>query len=467
MRTLTLLWVGPALAGLLAVATACGSAPSGVRHAQTLMAKGDYVGAEKAADSELQRFPKHPVLWRIKIQAPLERGDSVAAVKRYRQWHHIRKHYDEKAMRIMAVATLDRALRDPNVQVRRTAARAVARMADERLRTSLIRLLADKDDTVAATTALVLAGKTSEAATTATRLLSSSNDHARAAAVLALGRVLKRAKVAVAAATDKHPRVRRAAVSALAALGADHRHRLVALAKADPDGTVRASAFQALGRTKLDNSAALARMALADKYVGSRLAAIALLRHAGKSGQAALLGLTKSADVFVALRAAVALRHLSGERRPGVVDRALNSTDWTVRSAALNALGEVVETAEAVRLARGALTDPRMEVRMTAARSLARNGLPGAAMAVFQAAITDARESIRIQGAIQLLRLDEGAGRRALAKLLKSKNPATRTAAVRAYSRADNATLTLIAALADPAAQVRVVAAQSLIRLLR
>jgi len=467
MFTVKSAWVGPVVAGFLALVVGCGAAPQGVRHAQTLMEKGDYTGAERAADTELARFPKHPVLWRIKIQAPLERGDSTQAVKRYKQWHHIRKHYDETAMRAMAVTTLDHALRASAAEVRRSAVRAVARMSDKRLRVSLAKLLDDKDETVAAATAVVLAAKNKRALATAERLLKSANDSARATAVIALGRVAKRRQVAVAALKDKAPRVRRAGVSALSSLEGSATAELTAVAKSDADGTVRASALQALARRKLDSSLTLAKLALADKYVGSRLAAIGLLRHSGKEGQDLLLGLTNSADAFVALRAAVALVHLSGKRRPGAVDRALNSSEWTVRAAALNALGEVVEKPEAIRLARRALTDVRVEVRLTAARALARNGLNGAAMGVFQTALNDARESIRIQGAIQLLRLDEGSGRRALAKLLRSKNVSTRTAAVRAYSRADNATLTLIAALADKAPEVRVVAAESLIRLLR
>ena len=121
----------PALSGCLALIIGCGAAPKGIRHAQSLMEKGDYAGAERAADTELARYPKHPVLWRIKIQAPLERGDSAQAVERYKQWHHIRKHYDETAMRAMAITTLDRALRETSAAVRRSAVRAVARMSED------------------------------------------------------------------------------------------------------------------------------------------------------------------------------------------------------------------------------------------------------------------------------------------------------------------------------------------------
>lgn len=451
----------------VAALAACGASPKGVERAKRLMDEGNYRGAERVAETELARHPKHPVLWRIKIQAPIERGDSAQAVKRYRQWHHLRKHYDNKAMRAMAVATLDRALRDKDPRMRRAAARAVAAMAVTRLRHSVVRLLSDRDDTVAATAAQLLLGDDKRAEPVARRLLKSTDAGARATAVSALARKLKTLDVALTALEDRAPRVRRASASALAVFGKRAHAALVKLATTDAVGSVRATAYSSLARAKHPDSAGLARRALADKYVGSRLSAIALLQRTGKSGAAALLGLTRSADAFVAIRAAVALRYLTGERRPDAVERALGSNDWTVRAAALNALAEVAEPADAVRLAKRALRDPRAEVRLTAARSLAGNGMAGAAMGVFQAALGDARESIRIRAAAELLRLDEGSGRRALAKLLRSKNPATRVAAVRIYARADNATLTLVDALADKAPGVRLAAAQSLMRLLR
>jgi len=454
------------LVGLVALG-ACGAFPKGVERAHRLMAAGDYRQAERVAETELARHPKHPVLWRIKIQAPIELGDSARAVKRYRQWHELRKHYDNKAMRAMAIATLDRALHSADARLRRAAVGAVAAMSVGRLRRSVVRLLSDRDDTVAATAALALLPRDKRAAPAARRLLESTNARARALAVTAVAGKLEHLDVGLTALADASPQVRRAAASALARFGARAHQPLVRLATSDHVGSVRATAFSALARAKVPDSAKLAGVALRDKYVGSRLAAIALLSKAGKAGRSQLLALTKTADAFVAIRAAVALRYLGGERRPDAVERALNSSDWTVRSAALNALAEVSEPADAVRLAKRALTDPRAEVRLTAARSLARSGMPGEAMAVFQTALGSARESIRLRAAAELLRLDEGSGRRALAKLLHSKNVATRIAAVHVYARAENATLTLVDALADKAAGVRLAAAESLMRLLR
>lgn len=449
------------------LAIACGGPPRGVRHAQKLLEKGDYAAAERAAESELTRFPKHPVLWRIKIQAPLERGQPARAVARYKEWHHLRKHYDNAAMRVMAIATIDHALRSSSVSVRRAAVRAVAAIPARRLRASLHRLLADPDPTVTVAAASVLATDSRQAVAVLERLVSSSDARARAAAVLGLGKTLRRRAVAIAALADKDARVRRAGVLALARFGAGERARLLALATSDPDGSVRATALGALATGPFEGIVGVAQKALADKYVGARLAGIRLLGHGGAAARPILLELTRSADVFVALRAAVTLALAGGERRPDTIERALNSAEWTIRAAALNALAEVVDTNEAIRLATRAASDGRAEVRLTAGRALARLGRAGAALGVFEAALADSREAIRVRAAIQLLRIDEGSGRRALAKLLASRQTATRMAAVRAYAGAQNATLTLVGALADEAAEVRVVAAASLYRLLK
>jgi len=460
--------VNTALAAACLFTIACGGAPpKRVRHAQALLDHGDYEGAERAAERELEKAPKDPALWRIRIQAPMERGDGARAVEHYMRWHRIRRHYDNHAMRALAVAALRQGLGDASPKVRAQAVGAATRLRVASLRDEVEGLIRDPDERVAAAAAVALISKSSKARERAAALLGSKDEGVRARVITGIGREVEARSDLLRALADPSPLVRRAAV---AALGARKRGlesmKLVEIARKDADGTVRAEALAALAHKKCKCAMDAVGPALADDYLGARLASLTILARQGGVGRARLAGLASSDDLYIALRAAVLLGKAGGDPPTDNLERSLRSTKWGVRAAALNALAEIVSEQRALELVSDALVDERMEVRLIAARVLVRLGRPGRAMQTFQSALESPDERLRLKAAAQLLRIDDDQGSKALGDLTKSSNVATRRSAAGAFAQADNVTLTLVGILADEAAEVRIAAAAALLGLL-
>ncbi len=457
-----------AIATLL-LATGCGGPPGGVRHAQSLLSDGEYAAADKAADQELVRYPKHPLLWRVKIQSALGRGDNAGAVALYIKYHTLRRRYDTGAIRKMALTTLWQGLRVPSPKIRIRAIKVIERLEVEALARDVGDLVADDDDAVAAAAAIALLRSHPQARRVAHDLLRSSDPRARATVVAGIGRKLKGAARPniLGALDDPSENVRHAAVAALGALkNREDRARLIKIAQSDKVGMIRAAALQALLQGKHKNLQTVAQKALTDSYLGSRLTAVSLL-SSSREGTATLSSLLRSPDNFVALRAAAALRKAGQAGDTGVVDRALNAPSWNIRAAALNAVTQIAKKTDAIRIATAALADDRLEVKLAAARALVRLGQSAAATTVFYAALDAARDWPRLQAAIDLVRMDDAKGPEALARLSKSPSPQTRKAAISAHRYMDNASLPLVAALADESADVRIEAAETLLWLLR
>lgn len=454
-------------AGLIGIS--CGAtAPKRVRHAQDLLEAGEYEAAERAAEAELENAPEDPALWHIKIRAPMERGDGARAVEHYLRWHHLRRHYDNDAIRELAVAAIRQALGDASPGARSRAVGAAARFRIRSLRDELRALVRDRDERVAAAASIALLAEDSEARERASALLGSDDPGVRARIVTGIAREVEARADLLRAIDDPSPLVRRAAV---AALGKRKRGiesmKLIAIARSDPDGTVRAEAVSALGTKKCKCALEAVAPALADAYLGSRLAALAILARHGGVGRARLASLAKSDDLYVSLRAAVLLRKLGSDPPTDNLERALGDRKWGVRAAALNALGEIVPTERALELVGPALLDERIEVRLIAARVLVRMGRPGRAIQTFESALEAPSEDLRLKAASQLLRVDDRLGTKALGELAKSPSAVTRAAAAAAFRGADNVNLTLIGILADESPEVRIAAAESLLALLR
>jgi len=451
------------------LATSCASTtPKRVRHAQELLAAGEYEAAERAADEELQAAPEDPALWHIKIRAPMERGDGARSVEHYMRWHHIRRHYDNAAMRAMAVAALSQGLRSPSASVRAQAVGAASRLRIRSLRDEIAALVRDRDERVAAAAAIALLSDSGEARERAVALLGSDDPSVRARIVTGIAREVEARADLLRALADPSPIVRRAAV---AALGKRQRGlesmKLVEIARKDPDGTVRAEALAALAQKKCKCALEAVDPALADPYLGARLAALPILARHGGVGRARLASLAGSDDLYVSLRAAVLLRKLGGDPPTDNIERALGNGKWGVRAAALNALSEIVPTERALELVGPALLDERIEVRLLAARVLVRLGRPGRAIQTFESALESPSEALRLTAASQLLRVDDDLGTKALGELAKSPSETTRAAAAAAFRGADNVNLTLVGILGDESAEVRIAAAETLLGLLR
>lgn len=437
--------------------------------------RGDYRGAALAAERGLRQDPADPSLWRSRIAATARAGDHQGAVDLYMEWHRLRRHYDRDALRALAVSTLWHGLQDPSPAARIQAIELGSRLALDDLRDDLIRRMNDDDALVAAASTSALLGRDREARTRAVALLSSSEPRVRARVIAGFGRAIDRA-ILVRALDDPAPEVRRAAVSALGRHGHAHdRARLLGLARGDGHGPVRAAALGALATSDLadDLASSIGRDALADDYLGARLAGLRLLvqRNAKTSRLDRdelddLIRTLPPDDPAVALRAAVALRKIGGEPPMQVIQLALGHRSWNTRVAALNALTELVPPVTAQDMAGDRVSDPRPEVRLAAARVLARTGAAGRAAEIAAAGLTATRGDIRVQAASDLARLDDPRGERAITTLSRNPSPAVRRAAAAAYRETEQPTLPLISVLGDPVAEVRLEAAASLLHLL-
>jgi len=455
--------------GLLAVqALACGSAPPGAKRAERLLERGDFEAAEKMADDELSRFPKHPTLWRVKIQAAMGRGDNAQAAASYKSWRDLRGRDDASMLRTMAKTTLWQALRTPSASINAKTIQIIERLEIEALAREVAEKILEDNDLVAAAAAVALLRSDPAAPRVATDLLSSEDPEARAIVIEGIGRKIKRRARAniLSALNDSDARVRRAAVVALGSLESnDDTEPLHSVAASDKEGSVRAAALRALARGKRTGLAKYATRALADTYLGARLAAVALLATTGKPAIAKLEELTRSDDLFVALRAAVSLRRLGGQATLAPVDRALAAETWNLRVAAVNALAELTEKSVTRQRLLTPLRDTRPEVRIAAARALLRLGKDEHAVGALVAALALDQENPRLSAAIELARLRDQRGLQALAQLLRSEETPTRSAAARAHLQAQRITPELVSALADVSPQVRLDAAETLLTL--
>lgn len=450
---------------VVAVLSACGGSPAGVQRAETLLARGDFDGATKAADQELNRYPKHPTLWRVKIRAAMGAGDNARAVELYMQWHKLRHRYDPKALEVMAMTTMWQGLRVPSADIKVRTIQAIERLELEKLARDVGDRIADDDDIVAAAASIALLRSHPQAPRVATQMLRSDQVRARVIAVSGIARKIKsRARDdIVAALDDASPLVRSAAVRGLAAMKSKKdRKRFIALARNDKDGGVRAAAIHGLRMGKHKNIFPIARAAVSDTYLGARLAAVYILAESDP-GRAILAKLARTGEPFVALRAAVALK----KHDTDVVERALRNPAWTVRAAGLNAVAQLASKTDAIAIAEKALKDVRIEVRLAAARALDRLGRKGAAMGVYFQALEAERDMPRLQAAIALIRMDDSKGHEALRKLSKSPTISTRMAAVSAHRYLDRPTIPLVHALADETGSVRIEAAETLLLLLK
>ncbi|HTM20507.1 MAG TPA: HEAT repeat domain-containing protein, partial [Kofleriaceae bacterium] len=229
---------------------------------------------------------------------------------------------------------------------------------------------------------------------------------------------------------------------------------------------VRARALSALAHGERGDLLPLARGALTDAYLGARLAAIELADHAGRS---LLAEAAVGSDLFVALRAAAALRRQHQAAPAELLPRALASEVWNVRAAAAAAAPDLVDAPTALTLvAPIAVDDPIVEVRIAAARALAALGARDKALPVLAAAAEFGRtDSARLAAAIELLRLDDPRAAATLAALATSTTPATRRGVAAAYRQTTRPGDPVIGALADDSAEVRLEAAETLLYLTR
>jgi HEAT repeat protein len=466
----------PALSRLLvslalAACTACAGASRDARRAQSLLARGDFAGATAAADDGLARAPRDGNLWRVKMRAALGGGDARGAVALYRDWRDLSGAEDPAALRVLARTTLWQGLTAGAPAVQVSAVRAVERLEVEELAPDVAELVTADDDLVAAAAGSALLTVHAAAPRVLVDLLKSEDKTARALAVDGIGRKAGRHARAdlLPMLDDPAPEVRRAAVGAVARFAGDQElTRIAGMAGGDKDGAVRARALAVLVQKSPRGRAELARAGLRDPHPGVRHIAVQLLARDGSPAAAQILAeLVAGDDLELALPAAAA-RFASG--RAGEADlalfhRALAETRWTVRAAALNQSGAAPREL-ALSMAGRALVDPRPEVRLAAARVLIRTGTASDRVRQeLDSHLGSPDPAIRIDAAVDLLRIGEERGAEVLAELAAHKTADVRGAAVRAHASARRITFGLVTALADTDPLLRITAAELLLEL--
>ena len=454
----------------LALLSACGpSTSAAARHAQALVARGDFRAAEKLADEELAVNPKDAGLWHVKIRSALAQGDNDRATRVYGDWTKVHGSEDLLALRMMAKTVLWQGLRVPSTNIRALAIRTIERLEIEDLSQDVGDLIASDDDLVAAAASAALLTSHPQAPEVATDLLRSDNPRARALVIEAIGRkVGKHARdELLKALTDPTPEVRRVALAAIAKLGNDDDTRKITeLATKDADGQVRAFALRELAARSFGPAPDLVRAALADDYQGARLAALELVSKRDDEESIAILNAAATGeDLPVAFRAAAAL-YRAGKPAPIVaIELGLQADSWTVRASALNAIADASPKQTALRVAGEAITDDNVQVRLAAARVLRRLGEIERARQEFVAALSAEKESARLSAAIDLIRLKDDRGLPAIITLAGSSDARTRAGALRAHAFAKTISRALIDGLADQRGENRLIAADVILQL--
>jgi HEAT repeat protein len=407
---------------------------------------------------------------RGEMRDALGAGDARRAVELYESWRARQGEDDPAALRLMARTTLWQALRAQATAVQTAAIQAIERLEIEELAPDVAELVAADDDRVAAAAAAALLTAHPDAPRVIVDLLGSEDAEARAIAVDGIGRKAREHARAdlLPMLGDPDPRVRREAVGAVARFAeGDDLERLVAMARSDKDGSVRARALRGIAARHASGHVELARQAAADPFLGARYAAVDLLaRDGSREALAALDQLVAGKDLPIALAAAAArLRSGGDQSAAGVFDRALTATDWTARAAALNSAG-AMPRALALRYGGRGLVDPSHAVRLAAARLLIHLGVTTQARKQLEAALRSKDPSIRIDAAVDLVRLGDQRGSQTLAALARSPALEVRRAAVSAHASARRLTPGLVAALADADPALRVQASELILELL-
>jgi HEAT repeat protein len=370
----------------------------------------------------------------------------------------------DHTLRQNAEQVVVRALHADDAGERLRATRLAAKVADPSLDRALPERLGDADARVRAAAAVALAGQSPIAREAVLAALKGSDAAARLIAFDAFGTLEAPLDLLRALIADPDAQVRARAAGELATwqprgssayLFAEQSLRALA---ADSDVGVRAAAVRACAQFGKRALASVVDSALADPALGVRLAALAALARID-ANPARLTLLASSQDTYLTLRAAVQLRRL-GREAPAIaaVRAALADRRPEVRAAAMNAAGELGSAG--AELALSLLRDPDLEVRLAAARALAHGDRSAAALPVLLSALGTPYD---LDAADELARLGDARGRAHLHKIFDS-DVARRNSALAMLAPLPGSTPLLERALADRDGQVRLTAAETVLR---
>jgi len=368
-------------------------------------------------------------------------------------------------LRESAEQAVTRSMRAADADERLRATRIAAQVADPNLDRALPEQLGDSDLRVRAAAGVALAGQSPIAAQLLGQILDGGDAPARLIAFEGHRTLADSLGLLRKLVSDPEPSLRARVAAELgswkpsgAGAGLFSEGALKQLA-ADPDPAVRAAAVRSCGGLAGRALLATVEGALTDRALGVRLAALWALGRLDASPERFTL-LASSQDRFVTLRAAVQLRRLGREAQAiEVVRAALADPRPEVRAAAMNAAGEL--GAASVELAESVLRDPDLEVRLAAARVLAHHDRADQALRVLRAALDGPLE---LEAADELSRLGDAEGRAHLNSAFASADPWRRRVALELLAPLPGATGVLERALADLDPQVRLSAAESVLR---
>jgi HEAT repeat protein/beta-lactamase regulating signal transducer with metallopeptidase domain len=293
---------------------------------------------------------------------------------------HSRKQHDTTSV---AVPALIQALKDPDLEVRRAAARALARYEDPRSVPAFIEALKDADAEVRATSADALGN------------LGDSR------AVGPLSALLK----------DANADVRHQALSALDNLDVPVPTATLVEAMGDKDADVRQAAIS------------LASEQMSDEHKDPALFS-------------PLAGLLKDPSADVRQQAANALGELGDARAADPLTATLRDQNGDVRQAAAEALGELHLTTAPPALV-DAAKDPNPDVRHQVAHTLGEIG-DAKAVPILKNLLGDSNDDVRQAAVESLSEIRDSAALDALIQALKSTDPVVRRAAAEALGQREN-----------------------------
>ena len=397
---------------------------------------------------------------RREVDPALLHGDVRAAVAASQKLGGL----DDRRLRVAAETVVWTALQSPDAEQRVRAARVALSVEAPALDREMPRRLIDSDPRVRALAAVLLAPQAPEARQVLAAALKSSDPAARLIALDGIGYLDDLPALLTRLANDADPQVRARVASEL---GARNPRELVEtlLRKllSDGDAGVRAAAIRAVGVRGDRALSAEVERALEDPSLGTRLAALSAITRFGTSASR-LAALGSGADHYLALRAAVQLHRLGKlEQALAAVPTAAADRRPEVRAAAMNAAGELGPAGAALALP--LLRDPDREVRFAAARALIAAGQPAAALPFLIAAVsTQPALPFALDAADELARLGNPLGRATLERALGSADAFERRRAVSLLAPLPGSLLLLEHALADIDPDVRLSAAESLLR---
>ncbi|MBK8905418.1 MAG: HEAT repeat domain-containing protein [Anaerolineaceae bacterium] len=332
-------------------------------------------------------------------------------------------------------------------------------VGSERVTSTLIPLLQDKDNNVRRRAVIALGqigGETAVAALQAA--LQHEDSHVRWRAVDALGQIGGEAVVAALQAALQHEdsHVRGRVVLALRQIGGETAFTTLKAALQDDDSDVRSRAVLALGQIGGETAFAALQAAVQDKDSDVRSSAVdALGQIGGETAVAALKAALQDEDNDVRRRTVDALGQIGGETAVVALQAALQDKDSDVRSSAVDALGQIGgETA--VAALKAALQDEDNDVRRRTVDALGQIG-GETAVSALQAALQDEDSYVCWRAARALGQIGGETAVAALQAALQDEDRHVRRRAVDALRQigGETAVAALQAALQDEDSYVR------------